>query len=106
MYILHLDLLKIFNFFQLSISFGHVRDKFSWLSQKMDNSLNTLSNKMEQMEQRTATEHAQLTSSLTAAVEQNRKWAWELDNKMRMSIDEQITALEKVRVYAKLFRSQ
>ena len=80
------------NVFICTFSFGHVRDQLSWLSKKMDESLNNLANKMEQLEHRTATEHAQLT----AAVEQSRKGAWQYSDRMRGVLEEQISNLEKV----------
>ena len=74
------------------LSFGHVRDQLSWLSKKMDESINNLANKMEQLEHRTATEHAQLT----AAMEQGRKGAWQNGDRIRSILEEQISNLEKV----------
>ena len=73
-------------------SFGHVRDQLSWLSKKTDESVNNLANKMEQLEHRTATEHAQLI----ATVEQGKKGAWQYSDKMRGVLEEQISNLEKV----------
>lgn len=64
-----------------------------WLSQKVDNTLNTLANKVEQLEQQAATEHAHL---LTMAVEQSKKGVWEYSNKMKNSLQEQISSLDKV----------
>ena len=74
------------------LSFGHVRDRLSWLSKKMDESVNNLANKMEQLEHRTATEHAQLM----AAMEQGRKGAWQNSDRIRSILEEQISNLEKV----------
>lgn len=65
----------------------------SWLSQKVDDSLNNLANKVKQLEQQAATEHAQL---LTVAVEQSKKGAWEYSNKMRNNLEEQMSSLDKV----------
>ena len=63
-----------------------------WLSKNTDKSINNLADKMEQLEHRTATEHAQLT----AVVEQVRKGAWQYSDKMRGVLEEQISNLEKV----------
>ena len=80
------------NAFIFTFSFGHVRDQLSWLFKKMDESLNNLTNKMEQLDHRTATEHAQLT----VAMEQSRKGAWQYSDRMRGVLEEQISNLEKV----------
>ena len=69
-----------------------MKDQLSWLSKKTDESINNLADKMEQLEHRTATEHAQLM----AAVEQGRKGAWQYSNKMRGVLEEKISNLEKV----------
>ena len=73
-----------------------MRDQLSWLSQKVNNSQTVLSNRMEQLEQKTATEHAQLTANLTSAVELSRKGAWECSNKTKGALEDQILRLEKV----------
>lgn len=62
----------------------------------MDDSLKTLAHKVEKLEQNTATEHAQLLSTLTMAVEQSRKGAWEYSNKMKTGLEERISSLENV----------
>ena len=77
-------------------SFDHVRDQLSWLSQKMNDSLTALSNRMEQLEQKTATEHAQLTSDLSSAVELSRKGAWEYVNKTKSTVENQMSRMDKV----------
>ena len=71
-----------------------MRDQLSWLSKKIDESVNNLANKLEQLEHKTATEHAQLT----AAVEQGRKGAWQYSNKMKDVLEEQISNLEQVSI--------
>lgn len=64
----------------------------SWLSKKMDGSVNNLEEKMEQLEARSATEHAQLR----AAVEHSRNGAWQYSDKMRFDLEEKISNLDKV----------
>lgn len=74
-----------------------MRDQLSWLSKKTDESINNLANKMEQLEHRTATEHAQLT----AAVEQGKKGAWQFSNKVKDALEEQISNLDQVRTISR-----
>lgn len=70
-----------------------MRDQLSWLSKKTDESMNNLVDKIEQLEDRTATEHAQLV----ATVEQGRKGTWQYSDKMKDVLKEQISNLEQVR---------
>ena len=73
-----------------------MRDQLSWLSHKMNESLNNLANQVEQLQHRTASEHAQLTSTLTTAVEQSREGAWEYSDKMKSIVEGRIADLDKV----------
>ena len=52
---------------------------------------------MEQLEHRTATEHAQLTT----AVEQSKKGVWQHSDKMKDVLEEQISNLNQVDNYSK-----
>ena len=69
-----------------------MRDQLSWLSKKTDESINNLANKLEQLEHRTAIEHAQLT----AAGEQGKKEAWQYSDKMKSVLEERISNLNQV----------
>ena len=68
----------------------------SWLSQKMANSLQSLSTELDKKGKHMATECAQLASRLNTALEENNRETWENTQKARDLFEIQIGGLEKV----------
>ena len=84
-------------------SFAHLRDQISWLSQRMNSSLNSLVSDFEHLEQRVTTEHTQLVSRHASDLKANSTNVSEQSEKMRGAFEKRISGLEKVHVSVCVF---
>ena len=78
-------------------SFSKLQDQQLWLSHQTADSLQSVSMEMEAKEKKEATEHTQLVTRFSSALERERKESQEEQERVRELLQTQLSNFEKVR---------